>query len=73
VIVGAHITRSGGDPLTPSVTVIDRIGNAGFLTLSLAGLTESTASAGSASLPAAPAGFLGVYIAGTLRKIPYYA
>jgi hypothetical protein len=41
--------------------------------LPVTGITASKASAGSASLPAAPVGFLGVYVAGTLRKNSYYA
>ena len=47
--------------------------NPGSDGLSLSGLTAATANAGSASLPAAPVGFLVVNIGGTLMKIPYYA
>lgn len=41
--------------------------------LSLSGLTAAAASAGGATLPVAPVGFLVVNIGGTLCKIPYYA
>ncbi len=33
----------------------------------------SSATAGTASLPASPAGFIGIEVSGTLYKIPYYA
>jgi hypothetical protein len=41
--------------------------------LSLSGLTAASASAGSATLPAAPVGFLVINLGGTLCKLPYYA
>ena len=37
------------------------------------GTTATTATAGAATLPAAPVGFIEVNIAGTIRKLPYYA
>jgi hypothetical protein len=39
----------------------------------LGSTTADTATAGSASLPDAPVGFLEVNIGGTVYKIPYYA
>ena len=34
--------------------------------------SATTATAGSASLPAAPAGFMNVYVDGKAYKVPYY-
>jgi hypothetical protein len=42
-------------------------------TLGLSGTTAATATAGAASLPVAPVGFLEITINGTEYKLPYYA
>jgi hypothetical protein len=41
--------------------------------IGLGSTTSATATAGGATLPVAPVGFLEVNIGGTIRKIPYYA
>lgn len=50
------------------------IGVAGASTLRIEAATSATspAAGGAGALPATPAGYLSVYIAGAVRKIPYY-
>lgn len=65
-----HLRTGTTDRVTITPTVITISG----ATVSLPDITTSgTASAGAATLPGNPVGFISVTIAGTVRKIPYYA
>jgi hypothetical protein len=66
--VGAPLACAGAVEIAgPTPTTLGGSG------IALGATTATSASAGSASLPSAPEGFLEINIAGTVRKIPYYA
>ncbi|MHB1910209.1 MAG: LamG-like jellyroll fold domain-containing protein [Nitrososphaerales archaeon] len=67
---GFTLTNSGAFTSTGLITAN---GGINVATLNLTGTTATTATAGSATLPASPVGFVEVQVAGTTYKIPYYA
>lgn len=70
--LGTHkfVSFQGGSGGTTEQFYID---NTGLIGLPNASNTATSATGGAQSLPANPVGFIVVNIAGTNRKIPYYA
>jgi hypothetical protein len=62
-----------GTVTEPAVVLTGAIPTVGAAQLGLGATTAATATAGAATLPAAPVGFIVVNVAGTIGKIPYYA